>query len=341
VTSVSRSAPKPAVRKVEPSHQDKVGKKSPEAPVRPPPKEIKPRVPATQDEVTGSRTCAAARDQEARRKVAAELPETSTTHRAQASQTGSAPTNRSAAETYQREDQPQPPPESASVPTSRADAQVHQRDTPPRSEPPPGEPSAPTPTSRPGTQAVQGSRPTTPSSDLPTTTTPTGAPPIATGGNANTPASSSEVKKPSGPLTLDQLHARTPDKQYDYLRGQIEKGGGQFKTGPGERNLVTMKMRGADGKDEYRTFSVWMDKEGKKHVNEYQTKGDGAAAGLLAGGQQGVKGGYRELNPKSALTPLLLNQVVAPEDQKRFWADARLEGRPPAMGYTLIPSTGK
>lgn len=96
---------------------------------------------------------------------------------------------------------------------------------------------------------------------------------------ANTPATTPEATTPArtnGATNVD-TSKMTEAQKYDHYKGLIEQNGGKFKSGPNERNIISLrtetstKANGGQGVYDDKTAMLWTDKNGGKHVKEYKS----------------------------------------------------------------------
>jgi len=96
---------------------------------------------------------------------------------------------------------------------------------------------------------------------------------------ANTPTTTPEATTPArtnGATNVD-TSKMTEAQKYDHYKGLIEQNGGKFKSGPNERNIISLrtetstKANGGQGVYDDKTAMLWTDKNGGKHVKEYKS----------------------------------------------------------------------
>jgi len=72
-------------------------------------------------------------------------------------------------------------------------------------------------------------------------------------------------------------------QKFDHYQALIEQNGGQFKTGPNERNILSLRretdadVNGGQGRYDDQTVMLWTDANGQKHVREYQSNTEPSA----------------------------------------------------------------
>jgi peptidoglycan hydrolase-like protein with peptidoglycan-binding domain len=72
-------------------------------------------------------------------------------------------------------------------------------------------------------------------------------------------------------------------QRYDHYRGLIEANGGQFRTGPNQYNIVSLRQEtdadanGGRGVYDDRTALVWTDSQGRPHVEEFNSNTEPSA----------------------------------------------------------------
>lgn len=72
-------------------------------------------------------------------------------------------------------------------------------------------------------------------------------------------------------------------QRFDHYRNLIESNGGEFKTGPNQRNLVSLRretdadVNGGQGRYDDVTAMLWTDSQGRQHVREYTSNTEPSA----------------------------------------------------------------
>lgn len=75
----------------------------------------------------------------------------------------------------------------------------------------------------------------------------------------------------------------TEAQKYDYYQNMIRQNGGQFRTGPGDKNVLSVRTptnthaNNNQGVYDDKTVMLWTDRNGTKHVREYQSNTDPSA----------------------------------------------------------------
>ncbi|TNE47083.1 MAG: hypothetical protein EP343_21325 [Deltaproteobacteria bacterium] len=72
-------------------------------------------------------------------------------------------------------------------------------------------------------------------------------------------------------------------QRFDHYRNLIEANGGEFKTGPNQRNIVSLRretdadVNGGNGRYDDTTAMLWTDSQGRQHVREYTSNTEPSA----------------------------------------------------------------
>jgi len=155
-----------------------------------------------------------------------------------------------------------------------------------------------------------------------------------------------QVETPPSQPTRGTTGARAVDtsrmteaQKYDHFKGLIEENGGQFKSGPNERNLLSMRTptntnaNGRQGVYDDKTVMLWTDSRGGKHVKEYRSNTEPSARyeGRMGEDVNGdgrrdlgrVRTGYYEFNTGTSTT---LGNVLRPTRSMTVDRDTNHDG---------------
>ena len=197
------------------------------------------------------------------------------------------------------------------------------------------------------------------SSATPTNPAAPAAPTAPTGPAAPTPPTRPDTTTPStnpvGNVSATADTSRMSEaERYDHYSSLIQQNGGQLKTGPNERNIISLRretdadVRGGRGSYDDRTAMLWTDSQGRKRVTEYQSNTEPSARyrgriGVDANGdgrldQGRLPAGYYEYRTGSSNS---LGRVLRPTQSTMAERDINQDGLFNAADRGAMGSAGR